>query len=106
MREVQGGLVRLSEPVVTFGAVTIMAAVLFVVGTLMELAALGAVWLDFRDAEGAREQRSEKKKSMMAPNKHIVDDWITTATNTRAWGIWLFAAGLFVQMVGNLLALS
>jgi hypothetical protein len=42
----------------------------------------------------------------MAADKYTVSAWITDATRTRTWGVYLFMGGLVLQLAGNLVALA
>jgi hypothetical protein len=86
--------------------VTPIAVLLLVGGTALELLALEGARRDLRDTHDAGEQRQRDKKKLMAASKHTVDEWITQATRTRAWGVWLFMAGLGLQLAENLAALA
>ncbi len=67
-------------------SVTAFAVVLLVLGTALELLALGFARRDLRDAHAEEEARQAALPTTMAAGKHTVSAWITDATRTRTAG--------------------
>jgi hypothetical protein len=83
----------------------VVAALLIILGTSFELVALDMARRDLRDARKHGQEREARLSSTMGASKYVVSEWIDRATRTRRMGVWLFAGGLTVQSIANLIGL-